>query len=203
MRRAHVGDVWLDVSGCPPRPRRACNVSVASRALALTQPLTQASALKETESGEARAALTIRRRRYVRSRYVRLHGLCQMAAQGRITGVESAFAAGAGHSAAARSKCVAASLSSAAERGPASQASSCPLSTVDRISLAPKSSGAALTTLVDSALSPSSLHHSGLATSSHAACVSMLKASAVARAHYSEHTGQCSLASRYRCAAST
>ena len=40
-----------------------------------------------------------------------------------------AFATGAGCSAAARSKCVAASLSSAAERGPASQVPHCPPST--------------------------------------------------------------------------
>jgi hypothetical protein len=40
-----------------------------------------------------------------------------------------AFTAGAGHSAAARSKCVAASLSSAAERGPTSQAKHRPAST--------------------------------------------------------------------------
>ena len=56
-------------------------------------------------------------------------------------------------------------LSSAAERGPASQAlvshSSCPHSTIARIWWASKASGAALTTLADSALSPSSFHHSG------------------------------------------
>ena len=71
-----------------------------------------------------------------------------------------ALIAGAGHSAAARSKCVAASMSSAAERGPASQAGDCPHSTVARIRLACRSSGAALTTLADSALSLSSFHHS-------------------------------------------
>jgi len=49
-------------------------------------------------------------------------------------------------------------------------------------------SGAALTTLADSALRPSSLHHSGLATSPHASCISMLKANAVAFAHISEPT---------------
>eukprot|EP00964_Phaeocystis_antarctica_P123866 scaffold87558_cov48-Phaeocystis_antarctica.AAC.2 len=86
-----------------------------------------------------------------------------------------AFIAGAGCSAEARSKCVAASLSSAAERGPTSQgAPPRPLSTAARISLAIASFGAALATLADSALSPSSFHHSGLATSAHAYCVSML-----------------------------
>ena len=78
----------------------------------------------------------------------------------------SAFVAGAGHRAAARSKCVAASLSSAAERGPSSQTPlHRPLSTVARTWWVTKSFGAALTTLADSALSPSSFHHSGLATS--------------------------------------
>ena len=97
--------------------------------------------------------------------------------------------AGAGHSAAARSKCVAASLSSAAERGPTSQARHRPASTSARIWLATRSSGAALTTLADSALSPSSFHHSGLATSAHASCLSMSKAAAVASAQPSEPTG--------------
>eukprot|EP00964_Phaeocystis_antarctica_P117803 scaffold81623_cov60-Phaeocystis_antarctica.AAC.4 len=97
--------------------------------------------------------------------------------------------AGAGHSAAARSKCVAASLSFAAERGPASQAPLFPLSTSARISLAAKSCGAALKTLADSALSPSSFHHSGLATSAHSSRVSMSKAAAVASAQSSEPTG--------------
>ena len=50
--------------------------------------------------------------------------------------VESAFTTGASDSAAARSKCVAASLSSAAERGPASQVPEIPLSTIARIVLA-------------------------------------------------------------------
>eukprot|EP00964_Phaeocystis_antarctica_P039238 scaffold22445_cov73-Phaeocystis_antarctica.AAC.10 len=93
----------------------------------------------------------------------------------------AACCAGAGHSAAARSKCVAASLSSAAERGPDSQPTQFPRSTIARIWLAASSSGAALTTLADSTLSPSSFHHSGLATSAHAFCVSMLRANAVAR----------------------
>eukprot|EP00964_Phaeocystis_antarctica_P019642 scaffold10841_cov57-Phaeocystis_antarctica.AAC.1 len=100
-----------------------------------------------------------------------------------------AFTAGAGHCAAARSKCVAASLSSATERGPASQAPHSPLSTRARTWLASSSSGAALTTLADSALSPSSFHHSGLATSAHTFFPSMLKAIAVARAQPSEPTG--------------
>ena len=55
-----------------------------------------------------------------------------------------------GHSAAARSKCVAASLSSATERGPASQAPHSPLSTSARIWQATPLSGATLTTLADS-----------------------------------------------------
>eukprot|EP00964_Phaeocystis_antarctica_P047222 scaffold27313_cov85-Phaeocystis_antarctica.AAC.2 len=114
-----------------------------------------------------------------------------------------AFIAGAVCSAAARSKCVAASLSSAAEGGPASQASHCPVSTMARIWLASTSSGAALTTLADSALSSLSFHHSGLATSAHSCFASISKARAVASAQNSEPTGQRSLASRYRCAAST
>eukprot|EP00964_Phaeocystis_antarctica_P141864 scaffold106998_cov60-Phaeocystis_antarctica.AAC.2 len=111
-----------------------------------------------------------------------------------------AFPARAECSAAARSKCVAASMSSAAERVPASQAS---LSTIARISMAGIWFGAALTTLADSALSPSSFHHSGLATSAHASRDSVSKAHAVACAHIFEPTGKRSLASRYRCAAST
>eukprot|EP00964_Phaeocystis_antarctica_P028382 scaffold16007_cov65-Phaeocystis_antarctica.AAC.2 len=69
--------------------------------------------------------------------------------------------------------------------------------------LALASFGAALTTLADSALSSSSFHHSGLATSAHSFCISMSKAHAVACAQYSEPTSRRSLASRYRCAAST
>eukprot|EP00964_Phaeocystis_antarctica_P063352 scaffold38018_cov59-Phaeocystis_antarctica.AAC.5 len=111
-----------------------------------------------------------------------------------------AFATGAVCSAAAASKCVAASLSSAAERGPASQAP--PHRTIARISLVIQSFGATLTTLADSALSPSSFHHSGLTTSSHTFRAKLLKARAVAVAHSSEPTGRRSLASRYRCAAS-
>eukprot|EP00964_Phaeocystis_antarctica_P013395 scaffold7334_cov64-Phaeocystis_antarctica.AAC.8 len=63
--------------------------------------------------------------------------------------------------------------------------------------------GAALTTFADSAKSPSSFHHSGLATSPHAFCVSTSKALAVASAQSSEPTGARALASRYRCAPST
>eukprot|EP00964_Phaeocystis_antarctica_P059771 scaffold35534_cov58-Phaeocystis_antarctica.AAC.4 len=63
--------------------------------------------------------------------------------------------------------------------------------------------GAALTTPADSALSPSSFHHSGLATLSHVSSRSMPKAAAVACAQSSEPTGKRSLASRSRCAAST
>eukprot|EP00964_Phaeocystis_antarctica_P142240 scaffold107473_cov24-Phaeocystis_antarctica.AAC.1 len=58
-------------------------------------------------------------------------------------------------------------------------------------------------TLADSTLSPSSFHHSGLATSSHTFSFSTLKAFAVASAQTSEPTGARSLASRKRCAAST
>jgi hypothetical protein len=50
------------------------------------------------------------------------------------------------------------------------------------MALADASFGAAFTTLADSALSPSSLHHSGLATWSHSSSVSRLKAAAVASA---------------------
>eukprot|EP00964_Phaeocystis_antarctica_P075448 scaffold46541_cov57-Phaeocystis_antarctica.AAC.4 len=114
----------------------------------------------------------------------------------------SALCAGGLRSVAARSKCAAASISSAAERGPTSQASLCPGSTTARMTSACKLFGAALTTLADIALSPSSFHHSGLATSQHSLCTSMLKAAAVAFAQYSEPTGSRSLASRYRCAAS-
>ena len=60
-----------------------------------------------------------------------------------------AFRGGARSSAAARPKCAAASLSSAAERGPTSQAQHCPHSAIARISLASTLSGAALTTLAD------------------------------------------------------
>ena len=79
----------------------------------------------------------------------------------------SAFTAGASVSAADRSQCAAASLSSAAERGPAAQTPHPPLSTKARMALADASFGTARKTLAESALSPSSLHHSGLATSSH------------------------------------
>eukprot|EP00964_Phaeocystis_antarctica_P059456 scaffold35300_cov63-Phaeocystis_antarctica.AAC.1 len=114
-----------------------------------------------------------------------------------------AFHAGALHIAADRSKCAAASLSSAAERGPTSQARYAPLSTIARMSSADSSFGAARKTFADSALSPSSFHHSGLATSVHSSVRSVSKASAVACAQYSEPTGWRSLASRNRCAAST
>eukprot|EP00964_Phaeocystis_antarctica_P130589 scaffold94452_cov75-Phaeocystis_antarctica.AAC.6 len=116
----------------------------------------------------------------------------------------SAFHAGALHSTADRSKSAAASLSSAAERGPTSQAPPhAPLSTYARMSIAGSAFGAARKTLADSALSPSSFHHSGLVTSAHSSVRSVSKASAVACAQYSEPTGSRSLASRYRCAAST
>eukprot|EP00964_Phaeocystis_antarctica_P154997 scaffold123950_cov63-Phaeocystis_antarctica.AAC.3 len=91
----------------------------------------------------------------------------------------SALIAGASHSSAARSKCAAAFLSSAAERGPASQASLCPRSTTARMTCVSPSFGAALATLADSALSASSFHHSGLATSPHSFCRSSSKAFAV------------------------
>eukprot|EP00964_Phaeocystis_antarctica_P088255 scaffold56166_cov64-Phaeocystis_antarctica.AAC.3 len=87
-----------------------------------------------------------------------------------------AFTAGAGDSAAARSQCTTASLSSAAERGPICQApSAAPLSTTARIMLGGTSFGAARTTLADSALSSSSFHHSGLATSAHCSCRSFAR----------------------------
>eukprot|EP00964_Phaeocystis_antarctica_P113221 scaffold77290_cov58-Phaeocystis_antarctica.AAC.2 len=73
-----------------------------------------------------------------------------------------AFATGASHSAADRSKSAAASLNSADERGPASQAPHRPVSTMARMLSADSSLGTALTTLADSALSASSFHHSGL-----------------------------------------
>eukprot|EP00964_Phaeocystis_antarctica_P018262 scaffold10109_cov57-Phaeocystis_antarctica.AAC.4 len=120
------------------------------------------------------------------------------------TRANKAFINGALGSAAARSKCVAASLSSATERGPASQRPPLrPRSTQARMPLAGPSFGAALATLADSALSPSSFHHSGLATSAHSSRFSRSKALAVATAQCSEPTGSRSLASRNRCAAST
>eukprot|EP00964_Phaeocystis_antarctica_P057635 scaffold34122_cov69-Phaeocystis_antarctica.AAC.1 len=91
--------------------------------------------------------------------------------------------------AAARSKCVPASLISADERGPATQAAHRPLSTYARIRLAAASAGAAFTTFADKALSPSSFHQSGLAASSHSVCRSRSKAFAVAATHSSEPSG--------------
>eukprot|EP00964_Phaeocystis_antarctica_P147892 scaffold114601_cov72-Phaeocystis_antarctica.AAC.2 len=118
--------------------------------------------------------------------------------------VYSAFIAGAIHSAAACSKCVAASLSSAAERRPTSQApAQCPVSTIARIWLAVCPFGAALTTLADNALSPLSFHHSGLGVSPFALSRSDSKADVVATAQSAEPAGKSSLASRKRCAAST
>eukprot|EP00964_Phaeocystis_antarctica_P132895 scaffold97047_cov54-Phaeocystis_antarctica.AAC.3 len=110
-----------------------------------------------------------------------------------------AFTAGAVLSAADRSKCVAAFLSSAAERGPTSKEPyAIPLSTNARMLLACVSFGATLTTLADSAVSPSSFHHSGLATSAHSFVFSRSKAFAVAFAQFSEPTANRPLASRYR-----
>ena len=80
-------------------------------------------------------------------------------------------------------------MSSAAERGPASQEPHAAYSTSARIKVVSWSFGNALTTVADSALSPSSFHHSGLATSAHASRTSMLKACAVALAHICESTG--------------
>eukprot|EP00964_Phaeocystis_antarctica_P144063 scaffold109751_cov63-Phaeocystis_antarctica.AAC.1 len=102
--------------------------------------------------------------------------------------VNPVFCAG-GHIAAARSKYMAASLSSVAERGPASQVPDNPLSTTARMLFATPSFGAALTTLSDNTLSPSSLHHSGLAASAHTSSFSRSKAIAVALAQSSEPTG--------------
>eukprot|EP00964_Phaeocystis_antarctica_P111517 scaffold75867_cov34-Phaeocystis_antarctica.AAC.2 len=114
------------------------------------------------------------------------------------------FLAGAEQRAAVRSKCVAASLSSAAERGPASQRPPhIPLSTNARMASAASSFGAARTTLADSALSPSSFHHSGLATSAHSFFARAWNVFAVASAQRSEPTGRRSFASRNRCVAST
>eukprot|EP00964_Phaeocystis_antarctica_P017359 scaffold9589_cov52-Phaeocystis_antarctica.AAC.1 len=93
--------------------------------------------------------------------------------------VFSALNTGVLDSAPARSKCVAASLSSAAERGPGPQATPpTPLSTNARIACADSSFAAARTTLADSAFSPSSFHHSGLAASAHSSSFSTLKACA-------------------------
>eukprot|EP00964_Phaeocystis_antarctica_P020249 scaffold11175_cov63-Phaeocystis_antarctica.AAC.5 len=71
------------------------------------------------------------------------------------------------------------------------------------MSIADSSFGAALTTLADSALSPSSFHHSGVATSATDFSRSRSKAFTVAPAQPSESTGRRSMASRYRDAAST
>eukprot|EP00964_Phaeocystis_antarctica_P042993 scaffold24650_cov82-Phaeocystis_antarctica.AAC.1 len=116
---------------------------------------------------------------------------------------DSAFHAGASHSAADRSKSAAASMNSAAERGPVSQAPHAPLSTQARMSSVDSLFGTARKTLADSALSPSSFHHSGLATSSHAGSRSLSKACAVASAQSFEPIRWRSLASMNRCAAST
>ena len=88
-----------------------------------------------------------------------------------------------------RSKCAAASSSSAAERGPANQALDIQLSTIARMVMVGSLFGNALTTIADSALSPSSFHHSGLATSAHASCISVMQASVVACAHSTELVG--------------
>eukprot|EP00964_Phaeocystis_antarctica_P063539 scaffold38150_cov65-Phaeocystis_antarctica.AAC.1 len=101
---------------------------------------------------------------------------------------------------------MAASMISAAERPPACQAlPPCKLSTSARIVLVSSLLGAALTTITDSALSPSSFHHSGLATTLFSVwhCRSISKADAVATAQYSELTGARSLASRNLWTAST
>eukprot|EP00964_Phaeocystis_antarctica_P014449 scaffold7957_cov55-Phaeocystis_antarctica.AAC.2 len=101
-----------------------------------------------------------------------------------------AFTAGASDRAVDRSKSVAASSNSAAERGPASQALyDTPPSTSARMLIADSSFGAARKTLADSALSSSSFHqHSGLATSQHSLCCSISKAFAVASAQCAEST---------------
>ena len=92
------------------------------------------------------------------------------------------FIAGALDSAAALSKCAAASMSSAADRGPGSQPLHYRQSTLARIACAGPSFGAAFTNLADSALSSSSFHHSGLATSLLSSSRSMSKAYTVALA---------------------
>eukprot|EP00964_Phaeocystis_antarctica_P037260 scaffold21281_cov64-Phaeocystis_antarctica.AAC.1 len=102
----------------------------------------------------------------------------------------SAFTVGALDSAPVRSKCAAASLSSAAERGPASQEPPhTPVNTTARMLCAHPAFGAALTTIADSALSPSSSHHSGLAPSANFFCLNWSKACAVAHAQFSEPAG--------------
>ena len=83
-------------------------------------------------------------------------------------------------SAAVRSQCAAASLSSSAERGPTSQVPASPLTIQARMKLAYVSFGTARNTLADSVLSSSSFYHSGFATSAHSSSRSMPKAFAVA-----------------------
>ena len=103
----------------------------------------------------------------------------------------SSFKTEASNSTLDRSKYAAASLSSAAERGSGFEAPTLrlsPLSTKARTLMAFSSFGAALTTLADSVLSPSSFHHSGLATSAHTSVRNMQKALAVASAQSSEPT---------------
>ena len=76
------------------------------------------------------------------------------------------------------------------------------------MSIAGSAFGAARTTLADSALSPSSLHHSGLATSAHALLLrqhvkSRCRGLCPGLRSHRKLTGNRSLASRNRCAAST
>eukprot|EP00964_Phaeocystis_antarctica_P037887 scaffold21671_cov63-Phaeocystis_antarctica.AAC.2 len=101
--------------------------------------------------------------------------------------VSSAFPAGAGHSATARSKYKVRSrlLELRCRARPHLPSAALPVQhqTKARMALAPTSFGAALTALADSALSPSSFHHSGLATSAHSFCRSRSKALAMAIAH--------------------
>eukprot|EP00964_Phaeocystis_antarctica_P139865 scaffold104660_cov60-Phaeocystis_antarctica.AAC.4 len=111
----------------------------------------------------------------------------------------SAFPMGASHNAAARSKCVAAFLSSAREQGPAAP----PRSASARMTWDPSSFGIAFKTLADITLRPLLVHHSGLTTSAHSSCRSISKADAVTTAQSSDPSVKRSLASRNRRAAST
>mmetsp|Transcript_15301 Transcript_15301/g.36371 ORF Transcript_15301/g.36371 Transcript_15301/m.36371 type:complete len:218 (-) Transcript_15301:423-1076(-) len=133
----------------------ASSASAAALALASAFALTTASA---SASAASMAAALLRREAAV---FMRLP-----------------FCAGAVVSCAVRSKCVAASLRSAAERGPDSQAVSWAASTSDRI-LCPTSLSVPSTTVFERALRASSFHHSGLATSAHSSTFRLSKAAAM------------------------
>ena len=176
---------WLCRAARPAAPAcMSCQCGVEGSRPHST-PNTQASALKETESGEARAGrssnhkTTPLREKPLRETTWPLPDGGTRPHHWRRVGFRRRSRAQRRSPLEVRGR-----LPELRRRArPRLPSASLPASTIARISLAPKSSGAALTTLADSALSPSSLHHSGLATSAHASCVSMLKASAVARAH--------------------